>query len=216
MTFKKKRSFLNLSFWLDRVFFVALKCCWAWGRSEHPAMPQAHSSKGECHIFLSGMPQHSQSFWYSSWHFGFWKLWQNHWGTGPGLGPISLQGQPGASRTFLVISIATNHPPSEKCLCRLLPSSTMKGVHTCLHLFCPFFTFLRRYSFSFHHLWAGWKWVRGPSKQCLISTILWLENFCLFYLASAFQNLCCKIIWIALRASLKDRGEIKTLCFYGP
>lgn len=141
-----KEKIIQFLTW-QRGFFFALRCCWASGRSEHPAMPQAHSSKGECCVFLSGMLQHSQSFWYSSWHFGFWKLWQNHWGTGPGLGPISLQGQPGALRTFLVISIATKPPPIPR---KMSPSLVAfqhheRGPHLSAH-FLSFLHLLRQYS----------------------------------------------------------------------
>lgn len=119
------------------------------------------NKKGYFFFFLKNL-SFFQSSWYSSWHFGFRKL------TGPGLGPISLRGWPGASRTFWRCL------PYLPCL---LPSSTMEGVHTCRHLFCPFFTFRHLPlldSFLFRHPQAGWKWVRGHwTSVCIYSPRCW-------------------------------------------
>lgn len=87
-----------------------------------------------------------QSSWYSSWHFGFRKL------TGPGLGPISLRGWPGALRTFRVISIATNPPkvsPTSLAYCLPAPwkgctpvgTSSVLSSHSVISLCSTLFFF---------------------------------------------------------------------------
>lgn len=69
---------------------------------DHSSICLSLNKKG---IFFLKNLSFFQSSWYSSWHFGFRKL------TGPGLGPISLRGWPGASRTFRVISMEMTLSP---------------------------------------------------------------------------------------------------------